>query len=301
MILLVDTNPILEQRLQGDSFPKGAISRAETKQTKAAGYGAHMASLVRNMNEEARLMAFLGDYAGERYEKLLSQVGVDVIVKNIRDETQERLILEEKYKTSTIETREPRLTREDMVGFYDRFLNEVSGTDVVVIAKGSRRDAPEEMKLPLVRYARKKSKPVIILATEEDDVEETREARPFGVVVDRDVLARRMKRPIHFLGDIVKAVEQLYGNEIPLILITGSERGSVLCAWGTYFYAKNEVVDEHFDAHYAAVALAAGIVRKYDAPMILKLAQAAAATVGETDFGTLKGRMNTIEIQQMEV
>lgn len=301
MILLIDTNPILETRLKGDSFPKGATSSVREKQTAPVGYGAHMARLARNINESAKLMTFLGGNAGERYEKLMTLSGTDVVVKTIRDETKERLILEEKNRTSTIETVEPRLTREDMVDFYDRFLNEATASDVVVLAKSTRKEDPEAMKLPLVRYARKLSKPVIMLAERSDDPEETREAWPFGIVVERDVLAEMLDKPLNFMGDIVQGFDKLYGGDIPLILVTGSERGSILCARGSYYFAKNVVKGGHSDPHAAAVALAAGIVRKYDATMLLKLAQAAAVTDAGTDFGELKGLMNKIDVQQMEV
>ena len=301
MILLIDTNPILETRLKGDSFPKGATSFVREKQIAPVGYGAHMARLAQKINESAKLMTFLGGNAGERYEKLMGLSGLDVVVKAIRDETMERLILEEKNRTTTIETPEPRLTREDMVDFYDRFLNEADASDVVVLAKGNRRDESEAMKLPLVRYARKQSKPVIMLAESGDDPEETREARPFGIVVERDVLGELLDKPMNFLGDIVQGLDKLYGGDIPLILVTGSERGSILYARESYYFAKNEEKCVDFDPHAAAVALAAGIVRKYDATMLLKLAQAAAVTEPDTDFGILKGLMNKIDVQQMEV
>lgn len=301
MILLVDTNPVLEQRLKGDSFPKGARARATEKQTTPAGYGAHMAQFAGSINEDSRLMAFFGGDVGERYKKFIEAEGIHIVAKTIRDETKERLILEEKNRKTIIETKDPRLTREDMVDFYDRFLNEAASVDAVVIAESRDADEADEMKLPLVRYARRQSKPVIILAKEADDVEEMKEAKPFGLVVDRDVLAKKMNKPIHFLGEIVSALDVLYGGEIPLILVTGSERGSILCARGSYYFAKNEEKSGAFDAHYAAVALAVGIVRKYDAPTMLKLAHGAASTEGDADFADLKGRMNKIDVQQMEV
>lgn len=301
MILLVDTNPILEQRFKGDSFPKGARARATEKQTTPAGYGTHMARLAGSMNEDVRLMTFLGGDVGERYKKLMEAEGIPVAAKAIRDETKERLILEEKNRKTIIETKNPRLTREDMVDFYDRFLYESAAADAVVLAESTEDDEADEMKLPLVRYARKQSKPVIILAKEADDAEEVKEAKPFGLVVDRDVLAKKINKPIHFLGEIVSALDMLFGGEIPLILVTGSERGSILCARGSYYFAKNEEKGGTFDAHYAAVALAAGIVRKYDAPTVLKLAHGAASTEGEADFADLKARMNKIDIEQMEV
>ena len=191
MILLIDTNPILETRLKGDSFPKGATSSVREKQIAPAGYGAHMAHLAQNINESAKLLTFLGGNAGERYEKLMSLSGTDVVVKTIRDETKERLILEEKNRTSTIETPEPRLTREDMVDFYDLFLREAEKSDAVVLCESTGTGEADGMKLPLVRYARKLSKPVIILASEADDEEAVKEAKPFGLVVNRHVLAEK--------------------------------------------------------------------------------------------------------------
>lgn len=301
MILLVDTNPILEQCFKGDSFPKGARARATEKQTTPAGYGTHMARLAGSMNEDVRLMTFLGGDVGERYKKRMEAEGIPVAAKAIRDETKERLILEERNRKTIIETKNPRLTREDMVDFYDRFLYEAAAADAVVLAESSEHDEADEMKLPLVRYARRQSKPIIILAKEADDAEEVKEAKPFGLVVDRDILAKKINKPLHFLGEIVSALDMLYGGEIPLILVTGGERGSILCARGSYYFAKNEEKGGAFDAHYAAVALAAGIVRKYDAPTVLKLAHGAASTEGEADFADLKARMNQIDVQQMEV
>lgn len=81
MILLVDTNPILEERLKGESFPKGALSRASEKQTTPAGYGTHMARFARSINESVRLMTFLGGDAGERYKKLMEAEGNQVVAK----------------------------------------------------------------------------------------------------------------------------------------------------------------------------------------------------------------------------
>lgn len=301
MILLVDTNPILEERLKGESFPKGALSRASEKQTTPAGYGTHMARLARSINESVRLMTFLGGDAGERYKKLMEAEGTQVVAKNLRDETREHVILEEKNKKTTIETAEPRRTREDMVDFYDLFLREAEKSDAVVLCESTGTGDADGMKFPLVRYARKLSKPVIILASEADDEETVKEAKPFGLVVNRHVLAAKINKPIHFLGEIVSALDTLYGGEIPLILVTGSERGSILRARGSYYFAKNEDKKGSFDTHYAALALAAGIVRKYDAPTVLKLAHGAATTEGEADFADLKGRMNQIDVQRMEV
>lgn len=301
MILIVDTNPILERRLTGDSFPKGGRGEATESVTSAKGYGAEMACLAEDMNEGARLLTFLGGFAGERYEKLLSQSGIVLKSETLRDETQERFILEEKYKTTSIYTKEPRITREDTVDFYEDFVRESVSSDVVVIAKGTRSKDPESMKLPMVRYARSKSKPVIILSDERDDVEEVREAKPFGMIIDRSALSKLVNRNLQFLGDIASTVSKLYGDDIPLILVTGSSKGSILYCRGDYFFAKNDEVNDYFNPHYAAVAMAAGIVRKYDAPTLLKLTAAAAQSEETTDFATIKSDMNRIKVQTMEV
>ncbi|CAC9924388.1 Tagatose-6-phosphate kinase [Aedoeadaptatus nemausensis] len=301
MILIIDTNPILERRLTGDSFPKGGRGEATESITSAKGYGADMARLAEDMNEGARLLTFLGGFAGDRYNKLLSQSGIVVESESLRDETQERIILEEKYKNTSIYTKEPRITREDTVDFYERFVRECLSSDVVVIAKGTRSKDPESMKLPMVRYARSKSKPVIILSDERDDVEEVREAKPFGMIIDRSALSKLVKRNLQFLGDIASTVEKLYGDDIPLILVTGSSKGSILYCRGDYFFAKNDEINDYFDPHHAAVAMAAGIVRKYDAPTLLKLTAAAAQSEKTTDFATIKSDMNRINVQTMEV
>ena len=301
MILIVDNNPILERRLTGESFPKGGTGEAVESTTSATGYGVDMARLAGDMNEGARLLTFLGGFAGEQYGKFLSQSGIVLESESLRDETQERIILEEKNKTTTIYTREPRITREDTVDFYERFVRESVASDVVVIAKGTRSKEPESMKLPMVRYARSKSKPVIILSDERDDVEEVREAKPFGMIIDRAALSQLVDRNLQFLGDIASTVAKLYGDDIPLILVTGSSKGSILYCKGEYFFAKNDEINDYFDPHHAAVAMAAGIVRKYDAPTLLKLTAASAQSEKTTDFATIKSDMNRINVQSMEV
>ncbi|MDD7363093.1 MAG: PfkB family carbohydrate kinase [Peptoniphilus sp.] len=301
MILFVDTNPILERRLIGDSFPKGGTGRASSSETIAAGYGADMAILANNMNEESRLLTFLGGLAGERYERILRQSGNVVEVQRLKDETQERFVMEEKYKTSRIYTEEPRLTREDILDFYERFVIETASSDAVVLAKGTRSDNPEEMKLPMVRYARKKSKPVMMFSDENDAVDAVREAKPFGIIIDRDALGRIAGKKLQFLSDVTSALKALYGGDIPLILVTGGVKGSILYFRGECYYAKNDEESDSFNPHFAGVAMAAGIVRNYDAPMLLKLAAAAAQSERDADFAKIKSDMNRIHVQKMEV
>lgn len=301
MILLVDTNPILERRLIGDSFPKGGVGHTTGDAMIAAGYGAKMAMLASDMNEDGRLLAFLGGFAGIRYEKILRGRGIVVEMQNLRDETQERFVLEEKYKTTEIYTEEPRLTREDIVDFYERFVIEAISSDVIVIAKGTRSEESEAMKLPLVRYARNKSKPVLILSDDKDEISAVRGAKPFGILIDREALAVLAKKKLQFLSDVTEALGKLYQGEIPLILVTGGAKGSILYYKGDYYYAKRDEEQKNFDAHHAAVALAAGIVRRYDAPTLLKLAVAAAQSGENSDFAKIKSDMSRIDVNTVEV
>lgn len=301
MILVVDPCPYLERKITGQDFPKSRVSYADSQQTRPAGYGADMCELAADMNESVRLITFLGGNAGDRFETLFVSRGGDVIRKPLRDETQECFILEEKYKSTQIFTKEPRITRESVLDFYERYAKEVAESDVVAITRDRRRDEGEAMKLPLIRYARKKSKPVVVLCDHTDDIDDLVEARPFGIVIDRFALSKLTGKNMQFIGDVSKALKSLFQERIPLILVTGSDKGAILFFRGEFFHGKHETEEIEFDEHNALFAMATGILRNYDARMILKLSLAAAKSTDDSEFVDIKSDMNRIEVRKMEV
>lgn len=302
MLLVVDINPHLERRLSGGDFPKGKVSQAEHLEIGAKGIGADLARLGVGLNEDTALMVFLGGSNGEFYASKFVSSNIRLFVEKLRDESQEAICLEEKYKETKIFTREPRLTREDIRDFYQLFKKNIESFKVVVLSPMNRQEMPENMEVDLIKLARASSTPIVVPFQGERDYKEIIDSRPFAIVLSRTDLEKIAGKEIQFIGEVTENLSKIFMDKIPFVLLTGSKKGTILYADKEIYFAHLGMGKElNIDTNKAMLGLAAGIARKYSPEMILRLAVASGNMERqEEDFASIKLEMNKLKIEKME-
>lgn len=303
MILLVDINPIIERRLSGGDFPKGKVSYADKLEVLPCGQGVDLANISLNLKEETALMAFLGGTNGDLFARKFLSSNIRLFIEKLRDESQERICLEEKYKETRVYTREPRLTREDIMDFYKLFQENISQFDTIVLTENSRSENPDKIELGLIKLARGASVPIVCPLNLKDDFQEIIEARPFGLVINRKDLESILGQEIHYMGQVIEGLKQTTQGKIPLVLVCGGKSGTILYTGDRIYYGKtNHPEEPEIDPGKAMLGLALGISRRYDPEMTLKMTVATGMPPwDEKNYAEIKAEMNKIKVEIMEV
>lgn len=302
MLLVVDINPYLERKFSGSDFRKGKTSYGNKVEIEAAGIGVEMAERASALNEDIALLSFLGGSNGDVFGKKLMSSNIRLFHENLRDETQEAITLLEKNKTTKIFSKEPRLTREDVTDFYDLYRRKVASFDGILLSPNSRVETPENMENALIHFARNMGAPVFVKMNKENQVS-VLEAKPYGIVLGREELNEILGRPVTFIGEVAEALREIFGLEIPYVIVTGSKKGALLFHKGELFMAKfqdNQEMD--LDANLVLVGMGMAVKRKYSPEMLLQLSVATGnrEDLGG-DFADLKGRFNQMKVERLEV
>ncbi len=299
MLLFLDLNPILKRRYQAEKFPKGKKTAADRNQVEAHGMGVEMARIAANMNEDASLMTFLGGANGQQFSEKMMSMPIRLIVKKLRDETQEMVSLEEKSSTTEVISQEPRITREDMIDFYAHFREINHRYGAIAIAHYEREQLPENMLLSLVKLANNESLHTVVSGRYQE-LDDLIAAKPYALLLEREDLSRYFDRTIEFTGDIVNILKSHFST-IPVTMVMGS-RGLILACENQIVYGKHKEALELMTTSGVMAGFASAIGRNYDPEMILRLSLACglAAHEEEMTFGTVKAKMNEVEFNVLE-
>lgn len=299
MLLFIDLNPILKRRYHAEKFPRGKKTMAEHNQVEAAGMGVEMARVAVNMNEDASLMTFLGGANGQQFSEKIASTPLRLIVKKLRDETQEMISLEAKNAVTEITSQAPRVTREDMIDFYAHFREINHRFGAIAIAPYDREYLPENMLLSLIKLANNENLHTVVSGRYQE-LNNLITAKPYALLLERDDLSEFFNRTIEFTGDIVNILKSHF-NTIPVTMVMGS-RGLILSCENQIIYGKHKDAMELMTASGVMAGFASAIGRNYNPEMILRLSLACGLAAHDEDmtFGTVKAKMNEVEINLLE-
>lgn len=303
MLLVLDINPHIERKLYGKDFLKGRVSYADKMEVTAGGYGAQLSKIMGDLMEQGALMTFLGSANGDLYSKDLMPLQLSLFVEDLKDNTQELIILREKNKDTKIFSKEPRLTREDIRNFYKLLKEKIGYYKVLILTENTRLESPDNIEVDIIKISRGASVPIILPFSPRIDYGQVIEARPYGMVIDRSDLEGVLGQEIHYIGQVIEGLKSIFGFKVPLILLTGGRRGSILFTENRIYLGQFKDQEEiDIDLNKAMFGLGLAISRKYEGEMTLKMA----LSMGKLnkvpiDFATLKSEMNNIKVETMEV
>lgn len=303
MIFTIDLNPILKR--------KYILSYTETSDNFDAkdviigpgGEAIELSYLLHGLNEEVFLSGFLGGINGEYIRKTLDDIGIANDYLFVKDETADSIIISLKNNEIKIKGKMPRITREDIVGFYELFNKNISRADILCCLGDSPNNVSKESFYNFISLANRYGKKSLLRA-HEDELKIALDASPYLVMINKTDLEYLTKLKLDYEYEIIKAAQYILDKEVSLIPIDLGRKGSIVLTKDHIYRVdieKLELSNVNINYGYMLGGYALALSRNYDLEMMLKLGQACGMVNNFTDWETfdmsdIKRIMNDIDV-----
>ncbi len=235
MILTVTPNPSLDRTYEVPSLERGAVLRATADRVDPGGKGVNVSRAVAAAGVPTTAVLPLGGAPGALIAELLGAQGVDVTAVSIAGHTRSNIALVEPDGTLTkINAPGPELTAAESALLLET-VRRCAGGPAWIAACGSLAPGlPDDWYAGLVarghaagaRVALDTSGPALLAALP---------AHPDVVKPNAAELAQAVGRPLHTLGDVLTAAEELRSRGAGAVLASLGADGQLLtCADGTF-------------------------------------------------------------------
>jgi len=136
MILTVTINPLLENRIEVDSFQLGNVSRGNKKYFKAGGKGINVSRQLDNLQIQNSAILFLGGNNGKQLRKVLIDENINFTSISCKGENRAATLAIEKSKnriTSVFEPTAPLSTNE-INEFKTKLIKMIQNSKIVIFS-----------------------------------------------------------------------------------------------------------------------------------------------------------------------
>lgn len=304
MILTVDFNPILKRKYSFDSLNTNGANIPEKVEYGAGGEGTEMSYLLNALNEEVKVIGYLGGINGTYIQYNLTQLQIPNSFIPIKDETPETIILDSGDNEIVIKTKEPRITREELEKFYEVFNKNAMEADIICLMGNIPSSIPKEIVYDFVERASKYNLKVFI-SLKGEALKYTLDSKPCYLLIDKEDLEDLTNLRLNTSGEIIKASRYIMDRGVSKLVINLDDRGSLLLTQDSYYRVNILNNNRAFKTNtsYMLGGYAFAVSRGYDIDMAAKLGQACGIgnsyIKGEIkDMGDIKQTMNEIEVKK---
>lgn len=306
MIISVDLNPVLLRKYFLDSLEFGSTNIPQKVDYKPTGSGIDLAYLLNGLNENTIYNGFLGGVNGKVIERHLIEDGIYNEFFAIKDETAETIIIStEKNEEITISSKGPRITREELEGFLELYLNQIYSSSLVCIVGNLPQNVSKEIFYTLIDVANKYYKKTLFSATGEEFAYGI-EASPYLVVLDTLELENFTHLKLDYEYEIIKAGQYIIEKGCNIVVISLGSKGSIVLTKENIYRVDIANVDSlncKVDFSYMIGGFAMAIERNYDFEMMLKIGHSCGIvncykSKDEIDMSDIKKIMGDIEISK---
>lgn len=273
MILSIDLNPLLKKKYIFDEFRENNF--AKDLSSLPGGEGIELAYLLKGLNVEVGLSGFLGGVNGSYIHKVLSESSIIHDYAPIKDENAEYIILSSKAKDIIINGKAPKITREEMGGFLEKY-NQLLGSSSIICCSGDHcGNTPSEIYYDIVANANLASKKTLI-SLKGDNLKYGLEASPYLVIVEKDDLEELTRLRLDYEYEIIKAGNYLMDKRVKIALITVDETRSIVLTPDNVYRidVESKEKESRINYGYFLAGLAFAMDKGYDFELILRLGQA---------------------------
>ena len=273
VILSVDLNPILKKKYLFDEF--GKINYVKDSSSLPGGEGIELAYLLKGLNIQVGLSGFLGGLNGAYIQKILTESSIDNDYATIKDENAEFLIFSTKDEDIIIKGKAPKVTREEMGGFLEKYNRLLESSSLICCSGDQYGNTPSEIYYDIVANANLLSKKVMIFLKGEN-LKYGLEASPYLVLLEKDDLENLTNLNLEYEYEIIKAGIYLMEKRVKIAVITMGDCNSiVLTPENVYRVSVKDVEKEaRLNYGYMLAGFAFALDRGYEFELMLKLGQA---------------------------
>ncbi|MDR7855806.1 PfkB family carbohydrate kinase [Tissierella sp.] len=277
MILTIDLNPAIDRKYTLDRICIGKDTALKSSVYSPGGNGIVSSALLDTFNEDSFITGFLGGINGEYYHRSLVEIGIMHEFVPIKDETRANIkILDQEDNLTSFSEEGPRVSREEIVKFYELYSRLMSDANIVCGVGSVPMGVPKDIYFDFVSLANKNKKK-FILNVKGDSLASGIDASPYMVILKQRELEDLMKLSLSFENEVIKAGRYLLDKGVPYIVIDLEKKGSIVLGQDKGFrievpYLSNAI--NITDNSGMSAGLALGISRNYDMEMTLRLGQA---------------------------
>lgn len=277
MILTIDLNPTIDGECKVDDIPLDGNVDAESLTYGPGGNGIKIARLLDIFNENTMITGFLGGVSGEFYHRRLVENGMRHRVVSIKDEIRTRIkILDKDENKITISGNKARVTREEMVQFYELYAEMIEDFNIIIGSGTLPHGIDSDIYFDLINISNRKER-IFILDAVEEELAKGIDASPYIVIISKEELENLLDLNLNFENEIIKAGRFILDKGVKILLINLHEKGIIVLEESTGYrmdLAEIDVDMKCMDNLGIVAGLALGISRKYDFEMTLRLSQA---------------------------
>lgn len=274
MIISVDLNPVLLRKYFLDNLEFDTPNIPQKVSYKPAGAGIDLAYLLSGLNENTLYTGFLGGVNGKAIERHLIDGGISNEFFAIKDETAETIVIStDKREDITINSNEPRITREELEGFLELYLNQIYASSLVCVVGNLPQNVSKEIFYTLIDVANKYYKKTLFSATGEE-LAYGIEAGPYMVVLDTRELENFTNLKLDYEYEIIKAGQYIIEKGCKIVVISLGSKGSIVLTKENVFrvdIANLDFMKCKVNYAYMIGGFAMAIERNYDFEMMLKI------------------------------
>lgn len=306
LIITIDFNPILKKKYTFDRLDKNRDNTPIKTEYGAGGDGIEMSYLLNALNEEVKVSGCIGGINGNHIQYNLTQLNIPNSFIPIKDDTPETIILATEREELIINSRDPRITREELENFYELYNKMVVQADIICFIGKIPQSMPKEIIYDFVSTAKKYNIEVFIRLKGEE-LRYTLDTKPCFLLIDKEDLEDLTNLRINTTGEIVQASRYIMERGVKQLVINLEEGGSILFTKDSYYRVRMLNNHRRFTTNPAHMlgGYTFSTSRGYDIEMTAKLGQACG--IGNSyieeeikDMGDIKYIMNEIEVKKYD-
>lgn len=305
MILTLDLNPRMDRRYALDKIHIGKDTKAKSLIYSPGGNGMVATNLLHTFNERSFMTGFLGGVSGESFHKKLTEMSIMHEFVSIKEETATNIqIVDENKNYTTISEDGPRITREEVVSFYELYSSLIENANIICgLGELFPLGTPKDIFFNLILMANKKNKK-FILDISGEELSHGLDASPYMVIMRQSELEDITKLSLTFENEIIKAGRYILDKGIEFVIIDLKSKGSIVLGQEKGYRIEVPYYDRINGKNNKVMSsgFALGIHRNYDIEMTLKLGQAfdiaanSISDIMEVEMSDIKRIMSEIEV-----
>ncbi|WP_312667711.1 1-phosphofructokinase family hexose kinase [Tissierella praeacuta] len=303
MILNIDLNPTLERNYLLDKIYLEKYNKAKSFDYSPGGKAFTTSILLDIFNEKSFVTGFLGGINGEHFHRKLAEMKMAHEFIPIKEETRTVIKLEDEEAYTIISEEGPRITREEVVSFYELYAKLIENSSIVCgLSSFLPQGVPKEIFFDLITLANKKGKK-FILDVGADELFHGIDAAPYMVSLNQRELEGFMKISLDFENEIIKAGRYILDRGVEFVVIDLQNRGCLVLGQEKGYRVEIPYLGNKFRGYsYISAGFALGINRNYDIEMTIRLGQAFSIVsnlehdIMKVEVSDIKKFMSQIEI-----
>lgn len=304
MILSVDFNPLLKRKFKLDLINKNSSNTATEVIYGPGGDGIELAYFMNALNEDVMFLGLLGGANGTIIENYLYTDAIPHEILNIKDETQERIIISIKDDSDIlINTKEPRITRDEIESFLKLYNKLLPCSKMICCVGDVPINIPKGVLFDFVVNANILGVKALI-AIRGEGLKYCLDAKPYLVVLDKHQLETLTNLKLDFEYEIIKAGLFIIDKGVKIVVISLGNRGSIVLLEDKVYridvpYVELQDVLPNYGYMLGGFALA--MERNYDFETFLRIGQACGIIncfrhKEEVDMSDIKRIMGNLEV-----